>query len=75
MHVDGSVRFKGRLCMLKDVELRNELLVDAHRAKYTIHFRSTKMYQDLKETILVEWDEKSHCLVCSQLSDLSASES
>ena len=44
----GSVRFKGRLCVLKDVELRNELLADAHRAKYTIHPGNTKMYQDLK---------------------------
>ncbi|XP_034707069.1 uncharacterized protein LOC117930533 [Vitis riparia] len=48
MHVYGSVRFRGRLCMLKDVELRNELLADAHRAKYTIHPKNTKMYQDLK---------------------------
>ncbi|RVW63396.1 Transposon Ty3-I Gag-Pol polyprotein [Vitis vinifera] len=48
MYEDGSVRFKGRLCVPKDVELRNELLVDAHRAKYTIHPRNTKMYQDLK---------------------------
>ena len=49
MHVDESVRFKGRLCVLKDVELGNELLADAHRAKYTIHPKSTKMYQDLKK--------------------------
>ena len=48
MYEDGSVRFKGRLCVPKDVELRNELLVDAHRAKYTIYPRNTKMYQDLK---------------------------
>ncbi|RVW83324.1 Retrovirus-related Pol polyprotein from transposon 17.6 [Vitis vinifera] len=44
--VHGSVRFKGRLCVPRDVELRNELLADAHRAKYTIHPRNTKMYQD-----------------------------
>ena len=48
MYVDGSVRFKERLCVPRDVVLRNELLADAHRVKYTIHFRSTKMYQDLK---------------------------
>ena len=48
MHVDGSVRFRGRLCVPRDVELMNELLADAHRAKYTIHPRNTKMYQDLK---------------------------
>ena len=48
MHVDGSVRFKGRLCVPRNLELRNELLANAHRVKYTIHFGSTKMYQDLK---------------------------
>ena len=48
MHVDRIVRFKGRLCVPRHVELRNELLVYAHRAKYAIHPRSTKMYQNLK---------------------------
>ena len=48
IHVDRSVRFKGILCVPKDVELRNELLVDADKAKYTIHPESAKMYQDLK---------------------------
>ena len=51
MHVDGSVRFRGRLCVPRDVELMNELLVDAHRAKYTIHPRSAKMYQDFKRQL------------------------
>ncbi|RVW33130.1 Retrovirus-related Pol polyprotein from transposon 17.6 [Vitis vinifera] len=59
---DGSVRFKGRLCVLRDVELRNELLVDAHRAKYTIHPRSAKMYQDFKRQLYWEWVEERHCL-------------
>ena len=48
MHADGSVRFKGKLCVLRDMEFRNELLVNDHRAKYTIHLGNTKMYQDLK---------------------------
>ena len=34
--------------MPRNVELRNELLADDHRAKYTIHSGSTKMYKDLK---------------------------
>ena len=34
--------------MPRDVELNNELLIYAHRAKYTIHLGNTKMYQDLK---------------------------
>ena len=48
MHANGSIRFKGRLYGLRDVELRNELLAHSHRVKYTIHLGSTKMYQDLK---------------------------
>ena len=48
MHTDGSIRFKRRLCVLRNVELRNELLAHAHKAKYTIHHGNTKMYQDLK---------------------------
>ena len=48
MYVDGSVRFKERLCVPRDVVLRNELLADAHQAKYTIHPESTKVYQDSK---------------------------
>ena len=51
MHVDGSIRFKGRLCVPKNVELRNEILAHAHRAKYTIHPESTKMYQNLKRQL------------------------
>ena len=52
MHANESVRFKGRLCVPRDVEVRNELLVDAHRTKYTIYHRSTKMYKDLKRQVL-----------------------
>ena len=44
MHVDRSMRLKGRLCVPRKVELRNELLVDARQAKYTIHTGSSKMY-------------------------------
>ena len=48
IHVDESVRFRGRLCVPRDVGLNDELLIYAHRAKYTIHLGNTKMYQDLK---------------------------
>ncbi|RVW23327.1 hypothetical protein CK203_100934 [Vitis vinifera] len=49
MYEDGSVRFKGRLCVPKDVELRNELLADAHRAKRDIaQFVATSDCQQVK---------------------------
>lgn len=34
MHANGSVKFKGRLCVSTDLELRNEILANAHRTKY-----------------------------------------
>jgi hypothetical protein len=33
----------------KDVELRQQILDEAHLNRYFIHPRSTKMYQDLKQ--------------------------
>ena len=73
MHVDERVRFKGRLCVSKDVELRNELLAGAHRAKYIIHPRSTKMYQNLKRQFwwggmkrdIVQYI--ANCQICQQV--------
>ncbi|KAL6336406.1 hypothetical protein AAG906_014578 [Vitis piasezkii] len=73
MYEDGSVRFKGRLCVPKDVELRNELLVDAHRAKYTIHPGNTKMYQDLKRQFWWRGMKRdiaqfvANCHICQQV--------
>ena len=73
MHVDGTMRFKGRLCVPRDVELRNKLLIDDHRAKYTIHLGSTRMYQDLKRQF---WWSKmkrdiaqyvANCQICQQV--------
>ena len=73
MHVDGTMRFKGRLCVPRDVEVRNKLLIDDHRAKYTIHPGSTRMYQDLKRQF---WWSKmkrdiaqyvANCQICQQV--------
>ena len=73
MHVDGSVRFKGRLCVPRDMQLRNELVVDAHRVKYTIHSGSTKMYQDLKRPFWWSGMKRdiaqyvANCQICQQV--------
>ena len=40
--------FKDRLVVLKDHELRNQILDEAHSSKFSIHPSSSKMYQDLK---------------------------
>jgi hypothetical protein len=41
--------FKDRIVVPKDVELRQQILDEAHLSRYSIHPRSTKMYQDLKQ--------------------------
>lgn len=41
---DGTLRFHGRLCVLDDVELNEEILLKAHRSNYSIHLGSIKMY-------------------------------
>ncbi|RVW94279.1 Transposon Ty3-G Gag-Pol polyprotein [Vitis vinifera] len=73
MYEDASVRFKGRLCVPKDVELRNELLANAHREKL---YHPPWEYQDvsrLKETVLVKWMKRdiaqfvANCQICQQV--------
>lgn len=44
---DGSLTFKGRLCVPCDPAIKRELLDEAHHTKYTIHPESTKMYLNL----------------------------
>lgn len=70
---DGSIRFRGRLCVPKDDELRKMLLKEAHNSKYTIHPGSTKMYRNLRETFW--WGNMKReiarfvatCSVCQQV--------
>ena len=45
---DGMLWFKDRLVVLKDRELRNQIISEAHSSKLSIHPGSSKMYHDLK---------------------------
>src|SRR5574338_29466 len=49
-HIDGKgyLRYKGRICVPNIIELKEEILNEYHRSKYSIHPGSTKMYQNLK---------------------------
>ncbi|XP_042508189.1 uncharacterized protein LOC122084173 [Macadamia integrifolia] len=70
---DGVLKFKDRLCVPKDEEMREMILKEAHSSPYSIHLGSTKMYKDLKK--LYWWsgmktDVASHvanCLNCQQI--------
>jgi hypothetical protein len=45
----GVIWFKEHIVVPKDVEVRQQILDEAHLSRYYIHPRSTKMYQDLKQ--------------------------
>ncbi|XP_072054302.1 uncharacterized protein [Arachis hypogaea] len=46
---EGIWRYKGRICVLDVESLRQELLLEAHRSRFSIHLGSMKMYHDLKK--------------------------
>ncbi|KAF5454671.1 hypothetical protein F2P56_024318 [Juglans regia] len=48
---DGVLRFRGRLCVPANEELKRVILEEAHRSLYTVHPGSTKMYGDLRESL------------------------
>src|SRR5207244_3072746 len=45
---DGAIWFKDRLVVPKNLELRKQILDEAHLSRFSNHPRSSKMYQDLK---------------------------
>ena len=46
---DGILRFRTRLCVPNDGDLRRELLEEADCSRLAIHPRGTKMYKDLRQ--------------------------
>ena len=73
IHEDGSLRFGNRLCVPNDLDLKAEILKEAHNTSYMIHPRGSKMYRDLRETFW--WNNikskiaqyVAQCLVCQQV--------
>ena len=70
---DGILKFRGRLCVPDDLELKEEILSEAHRSNYSIHPGSTKMYQNLRQYYWwngMKVDVAKHvakCLTCQQV--------
>jgi hypothetical protein len=44
----GVVKYKNRLVVPNNDELRRKILDEAHQSKLSIHSRSNKMYHDLR---------------------------
>ena len=46
---EGVIWFEDRIVVPKDLELRKQILDEAHLSRLSIHHGSNKMYQDLKQ--------------------------
>nr|GEZ33013.1 putative reverse transcriptase domain-containing protein [Tanacetum cinerariifolium] len=72
IHPDGMRHHDKRIWLLKFGELRDLIMHESHKSKYSIHPGSDKMYQDLKQ--LYWWPNMkakiatyvSKCLTCSK---------
>ena len=70
---DGVIRYKDRLYVPDNNEIRKEILKEAHSTPYSVHPGTTKMYRDLKfhywwpgmKKDVVKYVEQ--CLTCQQV--------
>jgi hypothetical protein len=46
---DGFLCFRGRYCVAKQEDIRREVLIEAHRSKFSMHPGEMKMYQDMRQ--------------------------
>nr|GEW60348.1 putative reverse transcriptase domain-containing protein [Tanacetum cinerariifolium] len=73
IYIDGTRSIKNRSWLPLFVNLRNLIMHESHKSKYSIHPGSDKMYQDLKKLYLwpnmkaVIAEYVSKCLTCSRV--------
>ena len=48
IHVDGSLRYRGRVVVPQLIDLRDEILKEFYCSRFDVHPGGTKMYQDLR---------------------------
>ena len=70
---NGYLRNKNRICVPENIELKEEILNEYHRSKYSIHPGSTKMYQNLKRNLWWKGMKSdvaryvARCMTCQQV--------
>ena len=70
---DGALKFQDRLCVPNILEVKRQVLEEAHNTKFTMHPGGTKMYRDLKKIFWWPGMKKeiaefvSRCLQCQQV--------
>ena len=73
VHVDGCLRYRGRVVVPQLIDLREEILWEFHYSRFAVHPGGTKMYQDLRHQYY--WsgmkrhvgDFVRRCLMCQQV--------
>ena len=71
--INDELRFWGRLCVPDHDRIREEVLGECHRSKFSIHPRSNKMYRDMKRQYWWKRMKRdvaryiSKCVVCQQV--------
>ena len=45
---DDILRFRGRICVPADAEIRRQILSEGHSSMFTVHPGTTKMYRNLR---------------------------
>ena len=71
--INDELRFRGRLCVPDHDRIREEVLDECHRSKFSIHLGSNKMYRDMKRQYWWKGMKKdvaryiSKCAVCQQV--------
>ena len=71
--INDELRFRGRLCVPDHDRIREELLEECHRSKFSIHPGSNKMYRDMKQQYWWNGMKRdvaryiSKCAVCQQV--------
>ena len=72
MGSDGVLRFRGRVCIPEDLELKGTILEEGHKSRFSMHPGMTKMYHDLKESFWWSGMKQdvaryvSSCLTCQK---------
>jgi hypothetical protein len=70
---DGIMKFRNRVCITNDAELKRVILSEAHQSLYTVHPGNTKMYRDLRKNYWWKGMKKDiaqyveQCLTCQQI--------
>ena len=70
---NGTLLYKGRLCVPSVEVLKGEIMEEAHNSAYAMHPGSTKIYRTLKDNYWWSGMKKdiaefmARCLVCQQV--------